>query len=383
MIAMTGTTSPDALDASRARAEDERYLREQLITYLGNKRSLLHTIDAALARVRRRLGRERLRILDAFAGSGVVSRFFKRYATRLISNDLERYAKIIGDCYLANASSIDFAALRRHHEHVAQAADTLPVRDGFIRRLYAPARDEAVQPGERVFFTVDNAMRIDSMRAAIREVPATMQPFLLAPLLAEASIHNNTSGVFKGFHKDANGVGRFGGNNRDALKRILGTIKLPLPVLSRFECDVEVHREDANQLVRRLPALDVAYFDPPYNQHPYGSNYFMLNLIATYEEPTAISEVSGIAQGWQRSEYNRRGGAARALEDLIAHTPATHLLISYNSEGFISRAEFDALLSRHGRFEVIETVYNAFRGSRNLRSRPLHVREQLFLVERV
>lgn len=382
MTATTGTNCPDALDASRAGAEDERYLREQLITYLGNKRGLLHTIDAALARVRRRLGRDRLRILDAFAGSGVVSRFFKRHATLLISNDLEYYAKIIGDCYLAHASSIDFAALRRHHEHVAQAADTLPVRDGFIRRLYAPARDEAVQPGERVFFTVDNAMRIDSMRAAIREVPATMQSFLLAPLLAEASVHNNTSGVFKGFYKDARGVGRFGGQNGDALARILGRIELPFPVFSRFECDVQVHREDANQLVRRLPALDVAYFDPPYNQHPYGSNYFMLNLIASYEEPAVISDVSGIAQGWQRSEYNRRSAAVHALEDLIAHTPASHLLISYNSEGFVSRAQFDAILSRHGRVEVIETVYNAFRGSRNLRNRPLHVKEQLFLVER-
>lgn len=393
MTAAAGSTCPDVLDGSRADAtptsdaapacrEDERYLREQLITYLGNKRSLLHTIDAALARVRRRLGRKRLRMLDAFAGSGVVSRFFKQHATRLISNDLEHYAGIIGECYLANASSIDFAALRRHHAHVTHAADTLPVRDGFIRRLYAPACDDAIRPGERVFFTVDNAMRIDSMRAAIRETPAGIQPFLLGPLLAEASVHNNTSGVFKGFYKDARGVGRFGGQSGDALARILGRIELPFPVFSRFECDVQVHREDANQLVRRLPAVDVAYFDPPYNQHPYGSNYFMLSLIATYEEPASISEVSGIAQGWQRSVYNRRAAARDALEDLIAHTPATHLLISYNSEGFISREQFDATLSRFGRVEVIETVYNTFRGSRNLRNRPLHVKEQLYLVER-
>ncbi|GJQ25606.1 MAG: restriction endonuclease subunit M [Phycisphaerae bacterium] len=382
MIAMTGTTGRKAPNASRVRVENERYLREQLITYLGNKRGLLHTIDAALARVRRRLGRDRLRILDAFAGSGVVSRLFKQHASLLVSNDLEPYAKIIGECYLANASEIDFTELRRHHARVEGAARSLPVRDGFIRRLYSPERDDAIQPGERVFFTVDNAMRIDSMRAAIREAPAAMQSFLLAPLLAEASVHNNTSGVFKGFYKDARGIGRFGGQNGDALARILGRIELPFPVFSRFECDVQVHREDANQLVRRLPAMDVAYFDPPYNQHPYGSNYFMLNLIATYEEPAVISAVSGIVQGWQRSEYNRRGAAAHALEDLIVHTPASHLLISYNNEGFISRAQFDALLSRHGRVEVIETVYNTFRGSRNLRNRPLHVKEQLFLVER-
>jgi len=363
-------------------SEDERFLREQLITYIGNKRSLLHTIAQGLQRVRSRLGKDKLRILDAFAGSGVVSRFLKQHAELLVSNDMEQYARVIGDCYLENRSSIDFDALREHHRFVAEAADTLPIRDGFIRRLYAPERDDAIQPGERVFYSSENAMRIDSMRDRISVVPEELRVFLLAPLLSEASVHNNTSGVFKGFYKDAKGVGRFGGDNRDALSRILGKIELPLPVFSRFECEVDVRQEDANALVRSLDDLDVAYFDPPYNQHPYGSNYFMLNLIVTNQEPHDISTVSGIAQGWQRSDYNKRSQAYRALADLVEHTRASHLLISYNSEGYISREELDRLLGRHGRVEVIETVYNTFRGSRNLRERSIHVKEQLFLLER-
>ena len=56
--------------------------------------------------------------------------------------------------------------------------------------------------------------------------------------------------------------------------------------LSRFECDYVVHQMDANHLVGDVGGFDVAYFDPPYNQHPYGSNYFMLNLLVNYEEPT-------------------------------------------------------------------------------------------------
>lgn len=363
-------------------AENERFLKDQLITYIGNKRNLLHTLDQALKRVRKRLGKDRLRILDAFAGSGVVSRFFKQHADLLVSNDLERYAKVIGDCYLANRSAIDFDALREHHRFVVNAAKTLPIRDGFVRRLYAPQRDDAIQPGERVFYSTENAMRIDSLRHQIDAVPEAHQPFLLAPLLSEASVHNNTSGVFKGFYKNANGVGQFGGNNRDALTRILAEIELPFPIFSRFVCDVDVRREDANTLVRSLHDVDVAYFDPPYNQHPYGSNYFMLNLIVANQEPAEISTVSGIAQGWQRSNYNKKSAAFRALADLVEHTPASHLLISYNSEGFISRKQFDMLLGKYGRVEVFETVYNTFRGSRNLRERSIHVKEHLFLVER-
>ena len=108
----------------------------------------------------------------------------------------------------------------------------------------------------------------------------------------------------------------------------------------------------------------------------------MLNLIVENKEPADISKVSGIAQGWQRSSYNKRQEAYEALEDLVEHTNASHLLISYNSEGFVSREQFDELLSKHGQVEVIETVYNTFRGSRNLRGRSIHVKEQLYLLER-
>lgn len=382
MSSLTDLHLWDSVGTAEPIAEDARFFQEQLITYIGNKRSLLHPLDQALKRVRKRLGKDRLRILDAFAGSGVVSRFFKQHADLLVSNDLERYAKVIGDCYLANRSSIDEAALREQHRFVVDGAAKLPILDGFIRRLYAPRCDDAIQPGERAFYTTDNAMRIDSLRHLIDAVPEQHQVFLLAPLLSQASVHNNTSGVFKGFYKDANGVGQFGGTNRDALTRILGRIQLPFPIFSRFECEIDVRQEDANALIRALPDVDVAYFDPPYNQHPYGSNYFMLNLIVTNQEPTEVSTVSGIAQGWQRSAYNKRSHAYRALADLVEHTNASHLLISYNSEGFISRQQFDLMLRKYGRVEVIETVYNTFRGSRNLRGRSIHVREHLFLVER-
>ena len=138
-LCVNGTTDPVV--------EDGRFLKEQLVTYIGNKRSLLHTLDEALRRVRKRLGKDKLRILDAFAGSGVVSRFFKQHCELLVSNDIERYAKVIGDCYLANQSTIDFDALREHYRAIAKAADTLPVRDGFIRRLYAPKRHDSIEPG--------------------------------------------------------------------------------------------------------------------------------------------------------------------------------------------------------------------------------------------
>jgi adenine-specific DNA methylase len=88
----------------------------------------------------------------------------------------------------------------------------------------------------------------------------------------------NTSGVFKGFYKNKEtGIGQFGGSNQDALLRIKGD--LPFPIFSDFNCEVMVYNDDSNNVIKTAPEVDLAYVDPPYNQHPYGSNYFMLNLI--------------------------------------------------------------------------------------------------------
>ena len=47
-------------------------------------------------------------------------------------------------------------------------------------------------------------VKIDTIRKAIDSVPESYKKFFLAPLLYEASVHTNTSGVFKGFYKDKN-----------------------------------------------------------------------------------------------------------------------------------------------------------------------------------
>ena len=94
-----------------------------------------------------------------------------------------------------------------------------------------------------------------------------MKKFFLAPLITEASIHVNTSGVFKGFYKDKNtGIGCFGASGKDALTRILGKIELKKPVFSNFESELEIFQKDAVELAGELQKLDIAYLDPPYNQ---------------------------------------------------------------------------------------------------------------------
>jgi len=363
--------------------EDPDYLSRQLITYIGNKRALLGHIGKAVERVKRRLGKDRLRVFDAFSGSGVVSRFLKAHASFLVSNDLEEYAAVTARCYLRNRSTVDLAGVSRTVAELNARVDTEPLPPGFIQELYAPKDEARITKEDRVFYTRDNARRLDNYRRLIDSVPADMRDMLLGPLLSEASVHANTAGVFKGFYKNRHTkIGQFGGSGSDALTRILGRITLEPPVLSRFECECEVLQEDANHAAPRLGPLDMAYLDPPYNQHPYGSNYFMLNLLVRYERPAQISRVSGIPIGWRRSGYNVRTKSSRLFRQLLHTIDAPFLLISFNNEGFIQPDEMFAMLKAIGSVDVIEAQYNAFRGSRNFNNRSIHVTEQLYLVER-
>jgi len=362
--------------------EKNDYLTKQLITYIGNKRALLEFIGDGIKKVQKRLNKNKLKIFDAFSGSGIAARYFKQFSELLIVNDLEKYSAVINGCYLSNDDERDDFTLRKYYYELIERADNNLVK-GIVSELYAPENDKNIGRNDRVFYTTRNAMYIDTVRRLIDNIPEKYQKYFLAPLLSEASIHTNTSGVFKGFYKNKEtGIGQFGGINQDALFRITGDIKLPFPVFSNFNCETMIYSGDTNEIIQSLPETDAAYLDPPYNQHPYGSNYFMLNLILDYKYPEKASKISGIPENWNRSDYNKGNRVLKALTYLAENIRSKYIIISFNSDGFISLDEMKNMLKKIGKVEVLETKYNTFRGCRNLNNREIHVKEYLYLVEK-
>ena len=61
---------PSSLPAPQME-EDPRFLTEQIVTYLGNKRSLLHFLGTGLEQVKKRLGKERLKAGDLFPAAAL------------------------------------------------------------------------------------------------------------------------------------------------------------------------------------------------------------------------------------------------------------------------------------------------------------------------
>ena len=259
----------------------------------------------------------------------------------------------------------------------------------WVTENYAPKDDNNIQPGERCFYTHENAIMIDEYLDFIFDsfsdygYSKNIAELLLAALLVEASVHTNTSGVFKGFYKNKQGIGQFGGEGKNALQRICGKIDPQFPVFCSKRVDIVTSQMEASELVNSSEEYDIAYLDPPYNQHPYGSNYFMLNAIAKNECPKDISKVSGIPKDWNRSIYNKKEDGVKTLLKNIENLKSKYVILSYSSEAFLSIKEMVAELAKIGLLMNLQEVnYDVFKGSRNLRNRNNKLQEYVITIRK-
>jgi adenine-specific DNA-methyltransferase len=374
IIQLLSTTSSAALTESD-------FVLQPMITYIGNKRKLVPWIMEIVEEIS--LGRK-INVLDGFAGSGVVSRALMPFCSQLHSNDLEYYSYILLRCFLETPSLELRDKINKCFEDIGQLC-LFPTEVGFISKLYSPKNTDAPTADERVFYTRENAMIIDTLLKYISKVDDTIKPYLLGPLLIKASINVNTAGVFRGFYKK-DGVGHFGGAGENALERILAPIRPEMPLWSSSNCRSICYNSDINNLIMRFEdkELDLIYLDPPYNEHPYGSNYFMLNLIARGQEPTEYSKVSGIPKMWNKSAFNGRGTAYDTMLDLLRRcvTKTRYILISYNNEGLILEDDWKIIFEELGcNVKKYEKEYDTYHGSRNLADRNKKVVEIMYLLE--
>lgn len=365
------------------------YLFAQLIPYIGSKRKLLPVIARALSHtgIETQIHSRRPLFVDLFAGSGVVSRMAKMLGMRVLANDWEPYSAAINGAFIAlNRVPMD--------PSVFDELNTLPPLEGFITRHYCPEDDLHPEPSrERLFYTNANGRRIDAIRSRIAEWEETgrisedQQRFLLAPLLSACCYVSNTSGVFKAYHAG------WGGNTGTALYRILSRLTLCEPPLIDNGYRNLVTQLDALTVARNMTEIagtrcDVVYLDPPYNQHPYGSNYHLLNTIALYDKPDVPpidTGKSAIRTDWRslrRSAFNTASAALVELEKVVDAVCCRWVLISYSTDGNIPAEKLLYSMSQRGKLTVEPHRYKRYRVSAQRMSPRSHNVEFVLIVDR-
>ncbi|MGC1272113.1 MAG: DNA adenine methylase [Planctomycetaceae bacterium] len=364
-----------------AAAWTDDYAFHQLIPYIGNKRRLIDFIDRAVEITELNHGAT---FLDLFAGSGVVSRYAKRRGFRVLCNDWEPYAEAINGCYVA-CTELPMIRGKSYSETIDEL-NRLPGVEGWITRHLCPDDDERIDPArDRLFYMRKNGLRIDAIREQIAvweragDLTPSQRNCLLAPLLYQACYVSNTSGVFKGFH---NG---WGGRTETALYRIASDLTLRPAVFHDNGFANEVFRQDATELVRKLSGerIDFVYLDPPYNQHPYGSNYHVLNTVTLWDAPPLSPKITGrgdkaaIRTDWRtlrRSRYNHRADAAAEYDRLLESIDARFIATSYSTDGTIPLESLVAANLRRGRVMVLTKGYKRYRvSSQRFSAKPMNV----------
>jgi adenine-specific DNA-methyltransferase len=379
------------------------YLTQQLIAYIGNKRALLPFFYGVFGRLAEEIpgGNGVVSFTDPFAGSGAVSRLARLMGFEVLANDWEIYSFAINSCFLGvNAGELpelftDRGGLETVLAELA-ALPALPLEKCYISRHFAPQKTEdADWRRDRLFYTAENALIIDSIRERIEEMyPGTPEGerafrekmVLLGPLLYEAATHTNTSGVFKAYHKG------FGGHGRDALSRIMARIKPRAPVLVDSPRNSSVFCEDAERFLSSHSS-DICYIDPPYASHQYGSNYFMLTTIALWDKPDVsgergadgrLREKAGIRRDWvrTRSPFCSRATAAEAFRRVVQAADCRYLCASYSDEGLLSLEELADILAATGKLNIYSKEYVKYPGGKQSMSRTARNLELLLVVNR-
>lgn len=312
------------------------------LRYLGNKRRLLGKINKVI----RKHHLNHCLLGDLFSGSGAVSDYFKdRF--QIVANDYMNYAKIFTEAKVNNPTVPSFSNFKAKY-HTSpfdyfNSYDYSHVPNGFITKNYSPV-------GNRKFFSVDNAKRIDFIRNDLnlllkhQIINKNEFVFLLASLLEAVMRVSNTSGTYGAFFKTW----------QSRAKEQLDLKPLEMEHKPVYSKNNKVYNTDTNKLERKITG-DVAYIDTPYTSLQYSSAYHVLETIANGDHPK-IHGKTGIRNDTKnkRSEYSQKSHAKIAFEDLLRQLSFKHVIISYSTQSIIPLNELVAMIKRFAKNHDVE-----------------------------
>ncbi len=304
-----------------------------MIKYLGSKRTLVPVLGAIASAV------EAKTAIDLFTGTTRVAQEFKRRGIDVTAADLATYSEVLAQTYIATDAR-DVKA-----DELADALDelsALPGHRGYFTRTFCE-ESRYLQPknGERV-----DAMR-DHLAAHYSDSP--LFPVLLTALMLAADRVDSTTGVQMAYLKQW-------------APRAQRDLELRAPEL--IPGSGTAVRGDALALVKTLPSTDLAYLDPPYNQHRYFTNYHVWETLVRWDEPdhygVACKRIDARDES-SKSIFNRKREMPDALRSVITGTRAGVVVVSYNDESWVTAEDLMVWLGEAGHEDVRLLAYDSKR----------------------
>lgn len=311
--------------------------RPSVIKYIGSKRVLVPVLTGlagSLPGVRS--------VVDLFSGTSRVGHALKRAGYQVRSNDHTSYAHTLAMCYVQG----DRSDLIRTAEDLIAELNGLPGEDGYFTEQFCR---------KSRFFQPHNGARIDAIREAIAAkcLPPELEAVCLVSLMEAADRVDSTAGVQMAYLK------RWATRSNNPLRlRVPELLDRPGP----GKC--EAHCLEACDAAVSLSG-DLVYIDPPYNQHAYLGNYHVWESLVRWDKP----EVYGVACKRvdcreRKSDFNSKRRSETAFRRMVASIDSRYLMVSFSSEGFLSRDAIEGILGERGDVHVIERGHRRYVGSR-------------------
>lgn len=306
-----------------------------VIKYLGSKRRLVPVLSDLFDRTRAR------RALDLFTGTTRVAQAFKSRGAHVTAVDSARCAAVLASCYVAtDARAVEVAEVAE----LVAGLNALDGEAGYFTDTFC-VRSRYFQP--------HNGARIDAIREAIARDHAgtALEPLLLTSLIEAADRVDSTTGLQMAYVKQW-------------APRSFRPLELRVPELLPGSGRAE--RGDACALVSALGSFDLAYLDPPYNQHRYDANYHVWETLVAWDAP----EHYGVAckrtdlRSVARSPFNSRRTMPDALAGVVRRVDAAIVVLSYNDESFLSLADLLDICQVRGHVEVMAFPSPRYVGAR-------------------
>lgn len=309
-----------------------------MIKYLGSKRRLLGTI----LRVIDAVVPPGAHVADLFSGSARVGHALKGAGYRVLANDLNAYAHVLASCYVA----ADREALEAEARSLLAALSRLPGRPGYFTETFCL---------QSRFFHPTNGERVDAIRDAIARLGARpeLEAVLLVSLMEAADRVDSTTGVHMAYLKS------WAARARNPLE-----LRMPLlhPRPAAGACRASMGDAAA---AAALFDGDLAYLDPPYNQHSYLGNYHVWETLVRWDQPQHYGVAcKRIDCQTRKSAYNSRPGILPALQATLDALRCPNVVVSFNDEGYIARPVMEAMLRRRGHVQVVEVAHPRYVGAR-------------------
>jgi len=302
-----------------------------MIKYLGSKRRLLPVLTELFERSGARTA------LDLFTGTTRVAQAFKQSGSVVTAVDTARYSEVFARTWIeTDAATVDqtdlaTAILELNH---------LPGEPGYVTDTFCV---------QSRFFQPFNGERVDAIRSAIARDHAgsPIEPILLTSLLLAADKVDSTAGVQMAYIKQW-------------APRSYKPLTLQVPEL--LPGAGHAVRGDAVELAGSLGSFDLAYLDPPYNQHRYFTNYHVWETIVAWDQPehygVACKRVDARDDD-TKSVFNRKREMPDALRRAIAAVDAEVVIISYNDESWVDLDDLRDMCSVHG--DVVALAFDSKR----------------------